>query len=72
VLQLLEGACLRDREISVSALVWALSGANIGIEMTKYALEKQSQYARAFRKLCEEQIYNGGTWPKGVPYPLPE
>ena len=56
----------------MSALVWALSGANIGIEMTKYALEKQSQYARAFRKLCEEQIYNGGTWPKGVPYPLPE
>ena len=61
-----------DREISLGALVWAVGGANIGIEMTKYALEKQSQYARAFRKVCEEQIYDGGTWPKGVPYPLPE
>jgi hypothetical protein len=61
-----------DREISLGALVWAMGGANIGIEMTKYALEKQNKTATAFRKLCEEQIYDGGTWPKHVPYPLPD
>lgn len=48
----------------------AIGGLAIATEMMRMALQKFDQIATQFAVLCERGIYEGGTWPQGVEYPV--
>jgi hypothetical protein len=48
----------------------AIGGLAIATEMMRMALEKFDEIATAFAVLAEREIYEGGTWPDGMEYPV--
>jgi hypothetical protein len=48
----------------------ALSGLAIATEMMQGALEQFDEIATKFAELCEREVYEGGTWPAGLEYPV--
>jgi hypothetical protein len=48
----------------------AIGGLAIATEMMRMALQKFDEIATAFAVLAERDIYEGGTWPEGMEYPV--
>jgi len=55
----------RDGSIKI-----AFGGLDIGLGFTEGALEKYGDVAKGFALLTERAIYEGGTWPRDVAYPV--
>ena len=55
----------RDASIKI-----AIGGLAIGVEMTQFALERHRGVAHQFAELAERAIYEGGTWPPDLGYPV--
>ena len=54
-------------QISMKMVIGALA---MGLEMMALALTNQDEVMPAFVDLCERDIHQGGTWPKGLEYPI--
>ncbi|MGE3341796.1 MAG: hypothetical protein AB7L71_00050 [Vicinamibacterales bacterium] len=48
----------------------AIGGLATATEMMALAIKNFDEIATPFALLCEQEIYEGGTWPEGMEYPL--
>jgi hypothetical protein len=59
-----------EDETLAASMKTVVSGLAISVEMLRMAFNHYDVVAARFAALCERDLYEGGTWPKGIEYPV--
>lgn len=62
--------CDGPSEARDASLKTAISGLAIALEMLEMTMNQHAKSKGQFAALCERQIYEAGTWPQGIEYPV--